>query len=146
MSFLDFRVNSLVTSQHGLTIGRAQIAIGSIKIQMLPTPGCCHRECGDGLDGKTELTLCLPINQRLDGTTFLTVDLTLNKTLDMVNLTQSMFITIIFILMPMKNLDKLEEFRVLAPINSFKKVNSPMNQDGENAKTSILFKTTNHLN
>ena len=146
MSFQDFRANSLDKLQLGLMIGRAHITIGSMKVQILPAHGCYHKECGDGLNGMTELTSCLLTNPRQDGIISQTVDLILNKILDMVSTTQNMFITTIFILMLMKNPDNPEEFRVPAQINSFKKVNSPMNQDGENTKTSILFKKKNHLN
>jgi len=118
--------------------GRAHITIGFMKDQMLIPPGCYLKECGDGLNGKTEQMFCLLINLRQDGTTFQTVDLILNKTPDMENSTLSMSIITISILMSMKSQDKLEELKEQMQINSFKKGNSLMNPDGDNTK-NIYF-------
>jgi len=118
--------------------GKVHITIGFMKVQMLIPPGCYPKECGDGSNGKMERMFCLLINLRQDGITFQTVDLILNKTPDMENSTQSMSIITTSILMFMKNLDKQEEFKEQTEINSFKKVNSLMNPDGDNTK-SIYF-------
>ena len=119
-------------------IGKAHITIGSMKVQILPAHGCYHKECGDGLNGMMELTSCLLTNPRQDGIISQTVDLILNKTPDMENSTQSMSIITTSILMFMKNLEQQEEFKEQTEINSFKKVNSLMNPDGDNTK-NIYF-------
>ena len=138
--FQDCKVNSLDKLQHGLMTGKVHITIGFMKDQMPKPPGCYLKECGDGLNGRTERMFCLLINLRQDGITFQTVDLTLNKTPDMVNSLQSMFIITISTLMLMKSQDKREVFKEPIQINSFKKVNSLMNPDGDNTKTSIYLK------
>lgn len=68
-----------------------------------------------------------------------TVDLILIKTLDMENSIQSMFIITIYTLMLIKDQEMPEAFKELMQINSFKKVNSPTNPDGDKYKKHLFY-------
>jgi hypothetical protein len=111
--------------------GKVLSTIGFMKVQMKIMSGTCLKEYGDGSDGKMVAMSCFLINLKLDGTTFQTVALTPNRILDMVNSTQSTFITTTFTPMLTDNQEKLEELRLPTQVNSFKRVDSLMNQDGE---------------
>ena len=140
----DYKDNFQEELQLGLMIGKAQIIIGYIKVQMLILFGIFLKECGDGWNGTMVVMSYSQTKQKLVGITYQTVDLILNKTPDMENSLQSTSIITTSTLTLMKNLEPQEVLKEQVQTNTFLKANSRTNPDGDiHVATSILFKTFN---